>query len=149
MLHASSYFVGFARLEALLATHHAKRVVYGSTTGLSAPQAARLIDEHWLLAADVQDGVCRYWRLRLAAVPIDGMLRPAGEVITARVASALYALEFVVKNRRLRFEAALMAIPIGLPLVAGDTELIVYDPLADRYWPRAEASVPAQVGEGA
>lgn len=148
MQHASSNFVGFTRLETLLATHSSRRALYGAAA-VTRPLAGDVIEEHWAVVADLQDGACRYWRMRLAAVPVEGALRPDTQVIAARVASALQALEVVVKSRRFRFEAGLMAIPNELPLIACDTDLIVYDRLADRYRPRPDVSAAAQAGEGA
>jgi hypothetical protein len=127
------YFVGFARLEDLLDTHYATRVVYCAPSTAFQPDSAELIEEHWAVVADIQDSVCRYWRMRLAAVPLagGGGLRPDPRAVSARVDSALAALRNVITARRFRIAAGLVAIAPELPLVSGETGLIAYDRRAD------------------
>ncbi|MBX3671315.1 MAG: hypothetical protein KF778_23205, partial [Rhodocyclaceae bacterium] len=118
----SPVFIGFNTLEELLAAVSPCGPLFVARSGNSD----RLFEEHHVSAASVSHGVCLYWRMLAAAVPLVGPLRPAEVDLELRVESLLFGVQHAARQRRLRVEAALVAFPNDVALITGDTRLIEF-----------------------
>jgi hypothetical protein len=135
-----SYFVGFDRLEHLLAARltakHPTALLYANIQATAPPDWVGLIQTVWLVVAATHQGDCWYWRMPVAAAPLSG----ASPNALAEARSALEAMSTALRSRGLAVVEALMALPTNLPLVDGQTAMIEYDPVCRAYRPSASCA---------
>ncbi len=139
-----SYFVGFDRLENLLAARlvakHAAGLLYVNIQLTVPLEWVGLIHTVWLVVAATHQGDCWYWRMPIAATPLSATSSNA----LAEARSGLEAMGKALRSRGLAVVEGLMALPTNLPLMDGQTAMIEYDPLSRAYRPSVScASAPA------
>jgi hypothetical protein len=138
-----SYFVGFERLENLLAARlaakHAAELLYVNIQATAPLEWVGLIHTVWLVVAATHQGDCWYWRMPVTATPLSA----ASPNALAEARSGLEAMCQALRSRGLAVVEGLMALPTSLPLMDGQTAMIEYDPETRAYRPSAAcASAP-------
>ncbi|MFL6600764.1 MAG: hypothetical protein ACJ8R9_05480 [Steroidobacteraceae bacterium] len=139
MTDRTPFYVGFATLEELIATHQTELPIY-----LAAPTETHTTDtvgfsyrHTYLLVSDIQQGVCRYWRMPLGRVSEHCGESMEPELSRKILERALQTEAEVRKVLRARLQcepqAAVVAFPRDLRYLDGTTNLLRYDPSSSRY----------------
>jgi hypothetical protein len=124
------FFVGYETLEALLSTHEHGVALYLTVMLERRPtRDPQVVARNtYVMATDVQDGVCRYWRCRLGCtgerdgIPLqpeeDERLRQHGEQVKCVLRRAIR------RDFDVLVQAAVVSFPVELALLEGSTGLL-------------------------
>jgi hypothetical protein len=132
-------FVGFALLEDLLSTHRNDTPLY-----MAAPSEVRSTDtpgfgyrHTYILVADIQDGIIRYWRFAIgqcaeqAGTDLD--FRSA-QAIRERAERAEAELRSILKEQyQIEPQNAVPSFPLNYRFLQGGTRLIEFDVVAKQF----------------
>lgn len=127
------HFVGFATLEALLATHDPASPLYMVDVIESLPSGSPGVFSRctYIVVSDFQGGVGRYWRYRIGySTEVSGqLLDPAGAIrLRVRAERAVALLRCAISRKfNLSTQAGIVSYPKDLAMVLGDTGLLMSD----------------------
>jgi hypothetical protein len=139
MTDRTPFYVGFATLEELIATHQAELPIY-----LATPTETHTTDtvgftyrDTYLLVSDIQQGLCRYWRMPLGRVSVHGgqSMEPerSQKILERALQTETEARKVLRARAKCEPQAAVVAFPRDLRCLDGTTDLLAYDPSSNRY----------------
>lgn len=138
-MNSPQFFAGFVELEALLATHRSDTPLYFATpTELRPTNIAHFRGcQTYVMVADIQGNVCRYWRMSLGQYADLGghPLDPKDMEKARKGAESMHAqlTRVLREDFAIEVQQALVAIPPDLPLIIGITNLVTYDAASGQF----------------